>query len=128
MGSAQAKLDALGVDGLCELIGQRLSLTSIAEQHGVAVASLINWIAADSERSARVREVREAMAKVWDEQAEAEIRNATDDLSMKKARELAHHFRWRAKAMAPREYGDRQQIEHSGKVGLEALVAGDSKE
>jgi hypothetical protein len=104
--TAQDKLTAYGLEAVLEDIANRKSLTAIAEEQGVSPASLLTWIASDAERSARVREMRAAMAKVWDEQAETEIRNASDDLSMRKAKELAHHYRWRAAKIAPPEYGD----------------------
>jgi hypothetical protein len=33
--------------------------------------------------------------------------------------------KWVAAKLLPKKYGDRQHIEHSGKVGLESLVAGE---
>lgn len=100
-------------------------MTQIAADACVSVGSLLAWIAADSDRSARVREVRTAMALTWDEKAEAAISYARDEFELRKAKELGHHYRWRASKIAPRDYGDRIAHEHSGKVGLEQLVAGD---
>lgn len=124
-GEARAKLDAYGVEAVCDDIGNRKTLTAIADDLGVSIGSLIGWIEADAERSARVREARQAMARAWDEQAEEEIRSAGDEFELKKAKELAHHLRWRASKIAAREYGDRQTIEHEGRIGLEQLVTGD---
>ena len=109
------------MDSVCEDLCAGSSLTGIANEIGVSLGSLLAWIGADSERSARVRETRAAMAKVWDEKAEDEIRQAEDEFQLKKARELAHHFRWRATKVAPREYGDR--IEMKAALTLEQLVA-----
>lgn len=111
-GDARTALDSFGVDAVCSAIAERSSLTSIAEdQIGVSIGSLLAWIESDPERSARVREARSAMARVWDEQAEAEIRLADNDLSLRKAKELAHHYRWRASKVS-KEYGDR--LTHAG--------------
>jgi hypothetical protein len=88
----------------------------------VSVGSLLTWIDADPERSARVREARAAMAKVWDEKAEDFILQAGDEFALKRARELAHHYRWRATKIAPREYGDKVDVKAA--LTLEALVAG----
>lgn len=109
---ARDKLDAFGLDALCEAIGSRKALTEVAKKVGVSLTRLLAWIAADSERSARVREARKAMAVVWDEEAEAEIRKARTELGLKKAKEIAHHYRWRAAKVAPGEYGERLAVDH----------------
>ena len=46
-------------------------------------------------------------ARVWDDRAEAVLRDASDLFELAKAKELAHHYRWRASKIAPRDYGDR---------------------
>lgn len=121
-------LEEFGVDALCSAISERETLTAIAERVGVSLGSLLAWIEAVPDRSARVREARQAMARVWDERAEVEIREATDDLGLRKAKELAHHYRWRASKVS-KEYGDRVThagdpeapigLEHSGAIALE---------
>jgi hypothetical protein len=56
------------------------------------------------------------------------IASAPDRFALEKARELAHHYRWRAKAIAPRDYGDRVTNEHTGAGGGPiALAAIDMK-
>jgi len=75
------------------------------------------WIEADPERSARVKQARMVMSRRWDEKSEAVLVNAGDDFDLKKAKELAHHYRWRAAKIAPRDYGDRQMTELSGPDG-----------
>ncbi len=90
---AREALDAYGLDAVCEDIANRKTMTAIAQDVGVSIGSLFTWIESDPERSARVKDVRATTARLWDEQAEAEIRAAEDDLSMRKAKELAHHYR-----------------------------------
>lgn len=102
-------ISAYGLDAVCEGILSGKGLREIAAEAGASAGSLLTWIEADAERSARVRETRASMARVWDEMAEEGIRQASDDLGLRKAKELAHHFRWRASKVAPREYGDRIQ-------------------
>ena len=116
-GSAQKKLNAIGIDAICEHIGDGKSLTSIAREADVSIGSLTAWLNADAERSARAREVRADTARLWDEKAEEEIRRATDPFELGIARELAHHYRWRAAKIAPREYGDKLQSEVTGADG-----------
>ena len=107
--TAQAALDEYGLDAVCEAIVTGGTLTFVAADAGVSLTSLLTWIAADSERSARVREARATTGKLWDEKAETEIREATDEFGLKKAKELAHHYRWRASKISCKEYGDKIQ-------------------
>lgn len=104
---AQDKLDALGIDALCDMILNGKSQRDIATALGIDNAQLVRWLAADPHRSACAKEARADAAKHWDEEAERVIANATDPLGFQKARELAHHYRWRAKAVAPRDYSDK---------------------
>ena len=92
------------------------TLTAIARKMGVARSKLLVWIEEDDDRSARVREARRRAAWAWDELAEDVIRNAADPLELSRAKELAHHYRWRASKIAPREYGDK--VELSGSVEM----------
>lgn len=95
---------------VCEFISDGLSLTAIAEKAGVGIATFLTWTELDPERSARVREARRLMARLWDEKAERVIEAAQDDFELKKAKELAHHYRWRAAKIAPKEYGDKLEL------------------
>jgi len=117
MYSAVKKLDVFGIDALvAELIAGN-SLTGIAKAQMVGVASLISWIEADAERAALAREARAQSAKIWDEKAEYVLQIAGDPFELAKARELASHYRWRAKAVAPRDYGEKVTNEHTGAGG-----------
>lgn len=126
--AAREKLDAIGIDAVCDAIGDGTPLRAIAQDAGVSIGSLLTWIESDADRSARVRDSRAAMAKYWDERSEQVLETAGDEFELKKAKELSHHYRWRATKIAPREYGNLQQVEHSGKIGLEDLVASASRE
>ena len=107
----------VNIDAICDMIVEGNSLTHIAKTVGVHVSALVRWVENDPQRSALVREARVRSAKIWDEKAEAVIAAAPDKFELERARELAHHYRWRAKAIAPREYGDKVQQEHTGKDG-----------
>lgn len=110
--SAQDRLEAFGVEQVCALILDGRSMTYAAKQAGVSIGRLVEWIAADPDRSARTREARTQSALVWDERAELQITQARNPFQLARAKELAHHLRWRASKIAPREYGDRMQ--HTG--------------
>jgi hypothetical protein len=47
---------------------------------------------------------------MWDEQALDAIDMARDGFTLSKAKEKAHHLRWRAAKIAPRDYGDKLGI------------------
>lgn len=114
---ARTKLDALGIDAVCDAIGSANSLTQIARENGVSIGSLLTWIEADPDRSARVKDSRSVMARYWDEKAETCIAEAPDEFELKRAKELSHHYRWRAAKIAPREYGEKVTSEHVGAGG-----------
>jgi hypothetical protein len=120
-GETFALLDSFGIDSICDMITSGLSMRTVAEQVGVSPNALWRWLAADLDRSARARAARALTAWHWDEQAEEVISAATDLLELGKARELAHHYRWRASKIAPKEYGDR--LEHVGGVDLNFRLA-----
>lgn len=112
-------LNNVGLSALCGRIAAGESQKSIADSLGIAANHMCEWIAADPERSARVREARAMSARHWDEQAERAILDADVQTagSIAQARELASHYRWRASKYAPREYGDKIQQELTGANG-----------
>jgi hypothetical protein len=120
---ARDRCTAFGLQRICEMITAGESMTGIAAQIGVHVSTLIEWSEDDPQRTARLREARQRSARVWDERAESVIAAASDPFELNRARELAHHYRWRAKAIAPREYGDRVTNEHTGAGGGPIAVA-----
>lgn len=125
---AQHKCDAFGLDKICNMLVSGETLTGIAAHIGVHVSSLITWGEGDTQRSARMREARHLAGRIWDEKAEMGILLADDPFELSRAKELAHHYRWRAKAVSPKEYGDKIVNEHTGKDGGPiALAAVDLK-
>lgn len=113
---AMDKLNALGLDAICERLADGESMTSIAVSAQVSIGSLLTW-AAQPEHSARVIESRALAASVWDEKAESGLENSGDPFELSRSKELAHHYRWRASKIAPKLYGDKVTQEHTGKDG-----------
>jgi hypothetical protein len=87
------------------------SIAQICTEIGCNRSMLSRWLAADEQRSARAREARAASAALWDEKATETIELAKDGFELARAKELAHHYRWRASKIAPKEYGDRTHVE-----------------
>ena len=108
--AAQQTLDKYGIDAVIDDIAERIQLIGISRKVGVSMTALMNWINQNEERSARVHDMRRQMAKIWDEEAERGIKEAPDEFELKRAKELAHHYRWRSSKTAPREYGDKLSI------------------
>lgn len=104
-------LDERGIDWLCDKLTDGESQTAIARELGIGIASLSRWIAADPERSARAREARIAAARAFEERAAELIEDAADPFGLAKAKELAHHYRWKASKANPREYGEKIEID-----------------
>lgn len=96
---------------VCELIESGRTITEIAKSVGITQPALSQWLEANPYRSARARDARAKSARLWDEKAETVIAEASDNFQLAKAKELAIHYRWRAKAMAPKEYGDKVQVD-----------------
>jgi hypothetical protein len=116
-------MDNLGIDGLCLLIKAGKAVWKISEEISVPAGTIYDWLGKDPERSARARQARTETAEIWDELAEKTLIEAGADLDFQKARELAHHYRWRASKIAPQYYGDKKEVNVSGQVTFTSLIA-----
>ena len=119
------RIEAFGIEAVCERLANGVTMTAIAEEIGVTVGKLSQWIASDEEHSARAREARIHAARIWDEKALSVIEQALDPFELQRAKELAHHYRWRASKTAPKDYGDKVTQEHTGADGgpIQARIA-----
>mgnify|MGYP001589289518 CR=1 FL=1 len=85
--------------------------------------SFVEWLAATPERFARVKSARANSAILWDEQAEKVLLDMeADPRGVARANALAHHYRWRAKAHNPRDFGERQVVEKPNDNDLAATL------
>lgn len=123
--TAEDRMNAYGEDAVISALSDGKTMTAIALEVGVTVGQLSVWLSKEDERSARAREARSYAARLWDERAEEIIYQATDPFELNRAKELAHHYRWRAAKIAPRDYGDKVTNEHTGPGGgaIQARVA-----
>ena len=119
------RIEAFGIEAVCERLANGVTMTAIAEEIGVTIGKLSQWIASDEEHSARAREARIHAARIWDEKALSVIEQALDPFELQRAKELAHHYRWRASKTAPKDYGDKVTQEHTGADGgpIQARIA-----
>lgn len=110
-GSAAKTLDQLGVEWLCDRLVDGDTQTQICRKLKIGIASLGRWVVADADRSARVREARIAAARAYDDKAETVLRGARNVFGLAKAKELAHHYRWKASKADPKSYGEKIEID-----------------
>lgn len=111
---ATDKINAIGIDAICVMIEQDMHYTQIAASIGVSQPLLSEWIAADPDRSARAKESRQKSANACDIKAETALMAIGDEAKageIARQRELASHYRWRAKVRNPREYGDKLNLD-----------------
>lgn len=107
------------IDDLCAKVESGSTLTAFAASLGVETSTLTRWLDADTQRSARAREARSRAAATYDDMALRGIEEAADPFELARAKERAHHLRWRAAKVNPREYGEK--IELGGEVGIKTL-------
>lgn len=118
-----ARLDELGVQWVCDRVADMKSMTAIANEAQTNIGSLMSWVQADPLRLVRVKEARRSTAQVWDDLAVETIRQAGDGFELSKAKELAHHYRWRASKIAPKEYGERLDVDATVKHDVTGQLA-----
>lgn len=126
--AARRKVDAAGIDWVCQQTRDGVSQQQIAQKLGVGVNTFLRWLSDDPTRLARVKEVRAAMAQYWDEKAEAVLADAHSKFELSKANSLAFHYRWRAAKVAPRDYGTTTSTtvsDANGSVTVQIVRHGD---
>lgn len=109
--TAPAEFRGLTEADILERIEGGDSIREIAQSLGCSRPLLSGWLTSDPDRSARSVRARQLAAAAWDERAEQEIEDAADPFELAKAKEKAHHYRWRASKIAPKVYGDKTVIE-----------------
>jgi hypothetical protein len=101
-------LAAHDANELCDLIERRdLSMQGIAELWGCTKRQLQLWIDSDYRR--------ENAADWCDREAERVLLDLTPQATVAevaRARELAQHYRWRARVRNPSTHGDKVQVDH----------------
>jgi transposase len=123
--SAQEKMNAFGEDAIIDMMREGLGYRAIASEIGVGIARLSDWLAADTERSARAKEARRASADQDDELALNAILAIPDEATsgqIARAREEASHRRWRAKVRDPDAYGDRHAVDLNTNTDTAAMI------
>lgn len=125
-GHTQAYLNEIGIEIICDMIKDDMSYRDIAQELGLSKTALIDWLDGDSDRTTRARLALRFAAAEAAQKGENVLLELDEDASpamIVRARELAQHYRWKAKVRNPQEYGDKQQIEHVAQAGIDAAMA-----
>jgi hypothetical protein len=92
-----------------------MSLLAIANAWGCTKRQLQLWIDGDKTRADRAKEARENAADWADRQAEKillDLKPGATPSEIAQARELAAHYRWRARVRNPATHGDKITVDH----------------
>lgn len=112
-------------DAILQRVTGGESLRSICVASDMPAESTVRtWGASNLGFGERLRQAREASASHWDEQAErvlVEAPSTREELA--RAKELAQHYRWRALKYAPRDYGERVDLNVTGAIAIGAQLA-----
>lgn len=111
---ARPKIEAYGIENICDDIIDGKSYRDIAQSLGVGTSSLHAWLAVDPERSARARAALTESAMSCDDEALAVLKDPQVDPA--RAREIASHLRWRARVRDQAKYGEKLQVDQRTEV------------
>lgn len=111
------KLLAASIDTIIEMIIDGKTYRQIAKHFEVGLGTLHTFLTY-TEHSARAREALIISANSYADKAEEILQEAEGTKEeLMRARELAQHYRWKASKRNGIVYGDKQQLEHTGKDG-----------
>ena len=99
----------LNEEMVLSLIMDGRSYQQIADQLTVSRTTILSWLDATEERAALVARARQASAFTASDDAVKGIGEAKDLFTLAKAREMAVHLRWKAKAYNPGVFGDNSR-------------------
>lgn len=120
-GEQSSKLDTMGLDAVCERIERGESVGQFADALGMDRSTTWRWINADAQRSTRVKESLRSSAHGYADKAERvllDLKEAATQAEITRARELASHYRWCASKRDPGVFGDKLDLNHSGKIEM----------
>lgn len=110
-----------GIEQMCDDIMDAVPLTHIAMRIGVPVSSFYRWVDLTPGAGERLTDARKRTAQAWEERAEEVIADAKDPFQLMKAKELAHHYRWRAACISPKFNPTKTQDEKTNDDPVAAM-------
>ena len=111
-------------DQICKRIASGEGLRAICRDEEMpGRQTVLDWL--DSEKfpefRAKYARAREAQGDYLDEEMQ-EVANSATPESVHVARLRVLTMQWRASKLAPKKYGDKVELEHAGKVQIEAIA------
>lgn len=100
------------------------TMTAACQAVGLRPSAVRRWISADAAWMARYDRARKLQAQAMADEAVQVARDSTNQTAAGD-RLLVDTLRWAASKAAPREFGDKQVVEHSGGQKLEIRVVED---
>lgn len=126
----QDKLNAVGMDKICERTADCVPMRTIAKDIGVDWSTLVAYINATPERIQQYARAREAQADKFAEEILAIADDGTNDTYtdanglvrtdqevIGRSRLRVDSRKWLASKMFPKRYGDKVTSEHTGEGG-----------
>lgn len=127
--SAQEKLEAFGIDQVCELTVECVPQRTIAKKIGVSWATFAKWLNDDPARTEQYARAREAQADTFvedilsiaddginDKYVDDNGNERVDQDVIARSRLRVDARKWLASKMAPKKYGDSIKIDADVKV------------
>ena len=117
---AQDRLTAMGIEKVCEQIGECKPLRTIAADAGVGLGTLVTWLTGFPEHYARAREAQadkmaEDILAIADDSAQDVFvgengREVVNNEAIARSRLRVDARKWLASKFAPKKYGDKLAV------------------
>jgi hypothetical protein len=108
---ADAYLEQVGIEKICELIEHGINILGIARQLDISGRTLRTWVNKNSWRRMQVQEAYKYAGDAFAFKAEEVLRNAMggtkEEISL--ASKLADHYRWMAMKLDKEQYGESKK-------------------
>lgn len=104
---------------ICEHVLSGESLLSFCKAKGFPYVTVLDWIGADPARTENYARAREARAEmVFESLDEVSEQAVTAETAVEVAglRLKADNIKWKLARMAPKKYGDKVDVNHSGAI------------
>lgn len=119
-------------DEICKWIAEGNSLRSWALNNNIDLSTVYYWLRQHDDFSRNYAQSREDAA---DSLVDRLLEIADTEEDAQRAKLKCDNIKWVASRMKPKNYGDRQQLEHTGKDGkdlmptrIEIVAGGNSKD